>query len=55
MITTSETQVSFSLDVNNQDDLDNLKSTLINKFFNNKVSDIDYVDIQRNMSLIHCI
>jgi aspartokinase len=55
MITTSETQVSFSLDVNNQDDLDNLKSTLINKFFNNKVSNIDYVDIQRNMSLIHCI
>jgi aspartate kinase len=55
MITTSETQVSFSLDVNNQEDLDDLKSTLISKFFNNKISNIDYVDIQKNMSLIHCI
>lgn len=55
MITTSETQVSFSLDVNNQDDLENLKTTLTSEFFNNKISNIDYIDIQKNMSLIHCI
>jgi hypothetical protein len=55
MITTSETQVSFSLDVKQEEDLENLRNTLISEFFNNKISDIDYIDIQKNMSLIHCI
>jgi len=55
MITTSETQVSFSLEVTQEEDLENIKSTLISEFFNNKISDIDYIDIQKNMSLIHCI
>ena len=55
MITTSETQVSFSLEVKKEIDLENLKSTLVSEFFNNKTSNIDYVDLQKNMSLIHCI
>jgi aspartokinase len=55
MINTSETQVSFSLEVKNKNDLEDLKWVIVSDFFDNKASDIDYVDVVTNMSLIHCI
>jgi aspartokinase len=55
MITTSETQVSFSLEVDNNEELDELKNSLVSEFFNNNTSAIDYIETQTNMSLIHCI
>ena len=55
MVTTSETQVSFSLEVSDNEQLEDLKTSIVNDFFQGKVSAINYVETQTNMSLVHCI
>ncbi|MGB2111210.1 MAG: hypothetical protein ACPHY8_05195 [Patescibacteria group bacterium] len=55
MIITSETQVSFSLEAKDISTLSDLQKTLETQFFNNETSQINKVEIENNMALIHCI
>jgi hypothetical protein len=55
MIITSETEVSFSLEVKDESTLNELQTTLESEFFHNNISEINNVVIQKNMTLIHCI
>lgn len=55
MVITSETQVSFSLELNDPEKLNLLKSVIEQEFFDNNISDINFVEISNNMSLVHCI
>lgn len=55
MIITSETQVSFSLEAKDISTLWDLQSSLENEFFENNISDINKIEIQNDMALIHVI
>jgi aspartokinase len=55
MIITSETEVSFSLEVKDESRLNELQRILETEFFNENISEINNVEIQKDLSLIHCI
>lgn len=55
IVITSETVLSFSLEVKKLSTLDKLKEVIVKEFFNDGVSKFNNVEIQNNMSLIHCI
>lgn len=55
MIITSETEVSFSLEVKDESTLNEWQTTLKSEFFDNNISEINNVVIKKNMTLMHCI